>query len=754
MGLRRIKVKSKIKQLALNNPKSYMTVLKTFTELVKHDSDTVLILHKYGCNIASLRESLSSAEEILQKMASIAPFEGSDLNEQFTNDANEIFLTAQTIDGKEEYSTETFIYALHTCASVNKQSDTTAIFLMKKNGFKFDVFLQDYVAKAAGAQKVKDQVVLNPQTKKTAESSVLDEICINLNEEAKSGRIDPIIGREDEVLRTQEILGKRKKNNVVLIGDPGIGKTAIVEGIALNISQGNVPESLLKTTVYSLQVASMMAGTKYRGEFEAKLTSLLEEIEKRQEKGETCILFIDEIHGIVGSGATSGGGLDFANIIKPALSKGTLRCIGATTKEEWSRFFQDDKALKRRFSVIHVEEPTRAQSIEILKSAYKPYELKHQLTYSEDFAEKCVDLSIEFMPDQRLPDKAIDLLDLTGSIFHIKNYTQVGVTELEQAISRYKGLSIDVVKAKTKTLDQQEPMAPTIKKSLFGQDEAVDQVSKVVEKYLAGLKRPDKPIGSFLFVGPTGVGKTELAKLLAKEMKSGFERIDMSEYMEPHSISKLIGSPRGYVRSEEESKLSKMFEKNSRFVLLLDEIEKAHPKVLEVLLQLMDNAKITDAKDQVLDFKNVLLLMTSNAGAAELAETQIGIADSNVPRKINPKRVNETFTPEFRNRLNGIVYFNSLSKELMSNIVKKTFDNLVKTPLKEQGIEISISEDALTWIRDNSYDPNMGARPIERFIESKINDEVAQSILYGEIKAGKKIIEVQLKDDNLFFDFK
>lgn len=594
----------------------------------------------------------------------------------------------------------------------------------------------------------------------TAENSIINELCTNLNELAKAGKIDPVIGRDDEILKTVEVLGKRKKNNPALIGKAGVGKTAIAEGLALKIIHGDVPRPIRNGVVFQLEVANMVAGTQFRGQFEEKMMKMLKEFEALEEKGNILpILFIDELHSIVGSG--NNNGLDFANIIKPALAKGKLRCIGATTPEEWQKFINQDKALKRRFSQVDIEEPSRGQTVEILKQARRFYEAKHEIPYSDEACERAVDLSIEFITDSALPDKAIDLFDMAGSICRIQK-DQTGIqeikgSEIEFALHRTKGIALDAIQEqKSKAKKAKEPMAPKIQANLFGQDHAISEVVDVLEYSLAGLQDDNKPLGSFLFIGPTGVGKTELAKLLAKEMKAHFERIDMSEYMEPHSVAKLIGAPPGYVGFDQGGRLTKVIEKNPRCVLLLDEMEKSHPKVQEIMLQAMDNAKITDSQGNPVNFKNVLILMTSNVGARDMMNHKsIGLnagAGNQPVRKISKDKINEFFSPEFQGRLNGIIEFNPLEKKFMAKIVDKKVRVLNETKLRGRG-RVELDEAATQFIMDKGYNPQLGARPIEDTVKKYIYSEVTKSLLYGEMSEGKRLMKVTVKDGNLVFTY-
>lgn len=683
------------------------------------------------------------ADNVTQTIQQIVPMQSVT---EVVNRAEQIQIqrNVQTPDDTQLYSY--FLVALYDFAvghgdgDVQERNDEGAhrVSLIMNSGFDYNRFLDDF--EGANAQ--------------TAEDSIINELCTNLNQMAKDGKIDPVIGRDDEILKTVEVLGKRKKNNPVLIGKAGVGKTAIAEGLALKIVNGDVPDTIKRGVVFQLEVVNMVAGTQFRGQFEEKMTKMIKEFAELEEKGDILpILFIDELHSIVGSGNSNG--LDFANIIKPALAKGKLRCIGATTGEEWQKFINQDRALKRRFSQVDVEEPTRNQTIEILKQARKYYEAKHNLTYDDSACERAVDLSMEFITDSALPDKAVDLFDLTGSIHRIKGLETVSGREVEYSLHRNKGIALDAIR-EVKSKKAQEPMAPKIKKDLFGQDHAVDQVVEVLEYSLAGLQDDNKPLGSFLFVGPTGVGKTELAKLLAREMKAHFERIDMSEFMEQHSVAKLIGSPPGYVGFEQGGRLTKVIEKNPRCVLLLDEIEKAHIRVQDILLQAMDNAKITDSQGNPVSFKNVLILMTSNVGAREMMNTKpIGLG-SRVPnaaaRKINKDRINYYFSPEFQGRLNGLVEFGGLSKDFMGKIVLKKVRVLNETRLQGRG-KVELDEAAIQWIIDKGYNPDLGARPIEDTVKKYIYSEVKNALLYGEFSKGKTLMKVSVDGENLKFSY-
>jgi ATP-dependent Clp protease ATP-binding subunit ClpA len=635
------------------------------------------------------------------------------------------------IKNGKDISFTRFLY--HTLVLSQEMKDFNLIKILSSSGFQVKEFLEDQ--------------------KDVGGPSFIKKLCTNFNELAKANKIDPVIGRDNEILQTIEVLSKRKKNNVVLLGKAGVGKTAIAEGLALAIVQNKVPESLKKAVVYNLEVSSLVAGSAYRGQFEEKLQKMIKEFIELEEKGDMPILFIDEIHTIMGAGAVGGGGLDLANIIKPALARGQLRSIGATTAEEWHKFVNHDKALKRRFSQVLIEEPTTEETVGILQGAKKYYEDKHKVTYSDESIKRVVDLSVEYIKDNQLPDKALDLLDYTGAVYKLKNVTKIDTKEVEFALSRLKNIPLTAIETTSEKVKLKKPISIAVKENLFGQDHAVDQVVKVIEKSMAGLQDDNKPMGQFLFVGPTGVGKTELAKLLATELDAHLERIDMSEYMEEHSVAKLIGAPPGYVGYDTQGRLNKAITTHGRLVLLLDEIEKAHPKVLNIFLQAMDNASVTDSQGEKLSFQHTLILMTSNAGTKEAAVKKIGFTADATVNKIDPKSIEAYFSPEFRNRLNGVVYFNPLSKTNMIPIVQKFVKTLQTQKLTPKGIALTLSAEAELWLVNKGYNPQMGGRPIARAVDAFITEPLTQSILYGEVSKGKTKVSVSVKNDNLEFSY-
>ncbi len=583
----------------------------------------------------------------------------------------------------------------------------------------------------------------------------LAEYTVNLNEQAKLGKIDPIIGREDEIQRIIQILCRRRKNNPILVGDSGVGKTAIAEGLAKAIVENKVPSLLAKTTVYSLDMASLLAGTKFRGDFEERLKLVLQALEKINEDGGS-ILFIDEIHTIIGAGATSGGSLDASNLLKPALSKGAIRCMGSTTFDEYRKYFEKDQALNRRFQKVDVLEPTVEDAVLILSGLKSKFEDHHQVKYPENIIRAAVELAHKHVTDRRLPDKAIDVIDEVGSYMRLKpnsvQGTEVTMEDIEHIISKIaripqKSISVNE-KEKLRYLDRD------LKLMIYGQDDAVDKVANALILSRSGLGHADKPIASFLFTGPTGVGKTELAKQLAHTMGINFIRIDMSEYMEKHTVSKLIGAPPGYVGFDQGGILTDSIHKSPYSVLLLDEIEKAHPDVFNILLQVMDHGSLADSNGRSSDFRNVILIMTSNAGAKEMEAGSIGLSGSRGGEINSTKRdaaVKNYFTPEFRNRLDAIINFNKLGSKNIEMVVNKFLMEL-ENQLIDKKVELEVTEATKAWISKNGYDDKLGARPLSRLINDKIKKPLAHEILFGKLEGGGKII-VDIKNDELDFIF-
>jgi len=545
---------------------------------------------------------------------------------------------------------------------------------------------------------------------------------------SESLKYDNVIGRDSEINRVMQILARRKKNNPILVGESGVGKSAIIEGLAKNIAVGNVPEALQNKKIFSLDIGSLIAGTKYRGEFEKRMKLVLNELKRYDEP----ILFIDEIHMIVGAGASGNGTMDVANLLKPALARGEIRCIGATTYEEHKKSFEKDKALNRRFQKIDINEPSINDSIKILKGLKKRYEEFHKVKYSNESIITAVELSNKYLREKFLPDSAIDIIDEVGAKFKLKNKSRITKTDIEETISEMANIPKETTK--TDEIEKIRLLEYNLKKQVFDQDEAIKNITKVIKRKKAGLTRDDKPIGSFLFVGPTGVGKTELAKQLSKIMGINFERFDMSEYQESHSVAKLIGSPPGYVGYEKGGLLTETIRKHPHSVLLLDEIEKAHPDIVQILLQVMDNASLTDSEGRKADFRNVVLIMTSNLGVGD--GSNIGFNQEKDDFK--EEAINRFFAPEFINRLDSVIRFKPLSQKALLQVVDKFMQETLNK-LAKRNITLTLSESAKKELIKKGYNPKMGARPMARIIENEIIEPLSDEILFGKLKKGGNV---------------
>jgi ATP-dependent Clp protease ATP-binding subunit ClpA len=567
------------------------------------------------------------------------------------------------------------------------------------------------------------------------QQSALADFCVNLNEKAKSGKIDPLIGRDAELRRTIQVLCRRSKNNPIYVGDAGVGKTAIAEGLARKIVEGEVPEVLRGATIYALDMGSLLAGTRYRGDFEERLKAVMKELEKHPD----AILFIDEIHTVIGAGATSGGALDASNLLKPALASGNMRCIGSTTYKEYRQFFEKDRALVRRFQKIDVAEPTIPDAIEIIKGLRPYYEDYHKLKYTDEALKAAVELSARYINDRKLPDKAIDVIDETGAsqmLLAVENRkVLIDVEDIEATIASMARIPPkSVSKSDTELLANLERDLKTV---VFGQDNAITALSSAIKLARAGLREPEKPIGSYLFTGPTGVGKTEVAKQLADTLGVELLRFDMSEYMERHTVSRLIGAPPGYVGFDQGGLLTDGVDQHPHCVVLLDEIEKAHPDLFNILLQVMDHGKLTDHNGKSVDFRNVILIMTSNVGAMELQKSPIGFGRK---REVgdDEEAINRMFTPEFRNRLDAIISFAPLPPAVVRQVVEK-FVLLLEGQLAERGVTISLTPEAAEWLAQRGYDEKMGARPLGRVIQEYVKKPLADQVLFGELQNGGQV---------------
>ena len=650
--------------------------------------------------------------------------------------------------GRDEVTGANVLVALFS-----ERESYAVFFLQQQDMSRLDAvsFISHGVGKAG--QPTEQREVKGAEEEKAAKpdakkgESALKQFCVNLNDKAKDGRVDPLIGRSAEVDRTVQILCRRSKNNPLYVGDPGVGKTAIAEGLARKIIEGNVPEVLLPAVIYSLDMGALLAGTRYRGDFEERLKAVVTELEKLPD----AILFIDEIHTVIGAGATSGGAMDASNLLKPALSGGTIRCIGSTTYKEFRNHFEKDRALLRRFQKIDVNEPTVEDAIKILTGLRPSYEKHHSVRYTPEAIKAAVELSARYINDRKLPDKAIDVIDEVGAMQMLvaenKRKKVITPKEIEQVIA-----TMARIPPKSVSTDDKKSLATLdtdLKRVVFGQDKAIEILSSAIKLSRAGLREPDKPIGNYLFSGPTGVGKTEVARQLAAIMGIPLQRFDMSEYMERHSVSRLIGAPPGYVGYDQGGLLTDAVDQHPHSVLLLDEIEKAHPDLFNILLQVMDNGKLTDHHGKTVDFRNIILIMTTNAGASDMARESVGFG--NLTREgEDEEAVRKMFTPEFRNRLDAIVPFGYLPTEVINRVVEK-FILQLELQLADREVHISLDDDAKAWLTQRGYDKLYGARPMGRLIQEKVKQPLAEELLFGKLVHGGEV-KVHLKDDALAFE--
>ncbi|MBA5777986.1 ATP-dependent Clp protease ATP-binding subunit ClpA [Stappia sp. F7233] len=648
--------------------------------------------------------------------------------------------------GREEVTGANVLVAIFA-----ERESHAAYFLQEQDMTRYDAvnYISHGIAKRAGmsdsrpARGVEDEAAtVEDDDKAKKKSDALEAYCVNLNEKARSGKIDPLIGRDKEIQRTIQILCRRSKNNPLYVGDPGVGKTAIAEGLARRIINGDVPEVLKKATIFSLDMGSLLAGTRYRGDFEERLKQVVKEIEEYPD----AIMFIDEIHTVIGAGATSGGAMDASNLLKPALASGTIRCIGSTTYKEYRQFFEKDRALVRRFQKIDVNEPSIPDAIEILKGLKPYFETFHKVRYTNEAIRSAVELSARYISDRKLPDKAIDVIDETGAsqmlVPEARRRKTIGVKEIENTIA-----SMARIPPKSVSKDDATVLSnldAELKRVVYGQDAAIEALSSAIKLARAGLREPDKPIGSYLFSGPTGVGKTEVARQLASSLGVELLRFDMSEYMERHTVSRLIGAPPGYVGFDQGGLLTDGVDQHPHCVLLLDEIEKAHPDLFNILLQVMDHGKLTDHNGKQVDFRNVILIMTTNAGASDLAKEPIGFNRSKREGD-DMEAINRLFTPEFRNRLDAVIAFGNLPMEVVYKVVEK-FVIQLEAQLADRGVTFELTEDAVKWLADKGYDDRMGARPLGRIIQEHIKRPLADEVLFGRLQKGGTV-KVTVSED-------
>ena len=650
--------------------------------------------------------------------------------------------------GREEVTGANVLVALFA-----ERESHAAHFLQAQDMSRFDAvnYISHGIAKRNGEAQPRSPRGVNEEAENAQgkQESALESYCVDLNAKARSGKIDPLIGRDAEVERSIQVLCRRRKNNPLLVGDPGVGKTAIAEGLALKIVDENVPEVLAKSTIYSLDMGALLAGTRYRGDFEERIKAVLKELEEHED----AVLFIDEIHTVIGAGATSGGAMDASNLLKPALQSGALRCMGSTTYKEYRQHFEKDRALARRFQKIDVVEPTKEDTIKILMGLKPYFEEHHKIKYTDEAIRAAAELSAKYMTDRKLPDKAIDVIDEAGArqmLFTAdKRKKVIDEPEIEEVIAKMARIPPkSVSKSDTERLQK---LGEDLRRVVYGQDEAINQLAAAIKLSRAGLREPEKPIGSYLFAGPTGVGKTEVAKQLGLVMGVELIRFDMSEYMERHTVSRLIGAPPGYVGFDQGGLLTDAIDQHPHCVLLLDEIEKAHPEIFNILLQVMDNGQLTDANGRKVDFRNVIIIMTTNAGASDAAKYAIGFAGGKKHDETDAA-IKRMFTPEFRNRLDATIQFAGLSPEIINRIVQK-FVLQLEVQLADRGVTFELTDEATKWLADRGFDDEMGARPLARVIQEHVKKPIADEILFGALRNGG-VVSVKLhKDDKTKLDF-
>jgi ATP-dependent Clp protease ATP-binding subunit ClpA len=732
--------------LASERSHEYATLEHLLLALVD-DRDAASVMRACGVDLEQLRSNLENYVD--HDLASLIMASGEDAKPTagFQRVIQRAVIHVQS-SGREEVTGANVLVAIFA-----ERESHAAYFLQEQDMTRYDAvnFISHGIAKKPGLSenrsvqgaKHQDNDAVDdegPDPEKAGDA--LDSFCINLNQKALDGKIDPLIGREAEVNRTIQVLCRRSKNNPLFVGDPGVGKTAIAEGLARKIVNGDVPEVLKDCTIFQLDMGVLLAGTRYRGDFEERLKAVVKEIEEY----DGAIMFIDEIHTVIGAGATSGGAMDASNLLKPALSSGNLRCIGSTTYKEYRQHFEKDRALVRRFQKIDVNEPSVPDAIKIL-TGLKPYfEDFHKVKYTNDAIKSAVELSSRYINDRKLPDKAIDVIDETGASQMLlpvnKRKKTIDVADIEDVIATMARIPPKTVSKSDQ--DLLKDLDVELKRVVFGQDQAIEALASAIKLARAGLREPEKPIGSYLFSGPTGVGKTEVAKRLAEVLGVEMLRFDMSEYMERHSVSRLIGAPPGYVGFDQGGLLTDGVDQNPYCVLLLDEIEKAHPDLFNILLQVMDHGKLTDHNGKSIDFRNVILIMTTNAGAADLAKAAFGFTRSKREGD-DSEAITKMFTPEFRNRLDAIIPFGHLPPEVVRMVVQK-FVLQLEAQLDERQINIELSDQAADWLAREGYDEQMGARPLARVIQKYVKQPLADEVLFGKLKNGGTVRVLLGKD--------
>jgi ATP-dependent Clp protease ATP-binding subunit ClpA len=712
------------------------------------DQDAIAVMRACNVDIERLRRDLT--EYVDSQLSSLV---GNNAGEAKPTAGFQRVLQRAAIhvqsSGREEVTGANVLVAIFS-----ERESHAVYFLQEQEMSRLDAvnYISHGIAKARGRSETRRVQGADPEatTEKATKSGTeaLDAYCVDLNKKARNGKIDPLIGREPEVERTIQILCRRSKNNPLYVGDPGVGKTAIAEGLARRIVRGEVPEVLSNATIYSLDMGSLLAGTRYRGDFEERLKAVLSELEAL----DGAILFIDEIHTVIGAGATSGGAMDASNLLKPALQSGTLRCIGSTTYKEYRSYFEKDRALVRRFQKIDINEPSVEDSVKILRGLKPYYEKHHKVRYTAEAIRSAVELAARYINDRKLPDKAIDVIDEVGAAQMLlpesKRRKTITVKDVEAVVAK-----IARIPPKSVSRDDRSNLLNLqrdLKTMVFGQDKAIGALSSAIKLARAGLREPEKPIGCYLFSGPTGVGKTEVARQLARSLAIELIRFDMSEYMERHTVSRLLGAPPGYVGFDQGGLLTDAIDQHPHAVLLLDEIEKAHPDLFNVLLQVMDHGKLTDHNGKQVDFRNVILIMTTNAGAADMAKPAIGFGRESRTGE-DTEAITRMFTPEFRNRLDATIAFASLAPETVAKVVDK-FVMQLEAQLADRQVSIELSDAARDWLAKRGFDPLNGARPLARVIQEHIKKPLAEELLFGKLEKGG-VVRIDVEDGKLTFAY-
>jgi ATP-dependent Clp protease ATP-binding subunit ClpA len=714
------------------------------------DPDAVAVLRACGVDLDRLRNDLNDyldnelSNLITTQVGDAKPTAG------FQRVLQRAAIHVQS-SGREEVTGANVLVAMFS-----ERESHAVYFLQEQEMTRLDAvnYISHGIAKVAGRSEARnvDGADDDQQGEKVVRKGheALDAYCIDLNQKAEDGKIDPLIGRDHEVERTIQVLCRRTKNNPLYVGDPGVGKTALAEGLARRIVTGDVPHVLSDAQIFSLDMGALLAGTRYRGDFEERVKAVLQELEQLDH----AILFIDEIHTVIGAGATSGGAMDASNLLKPALQSGTLRCIGSTTYKEYRNHFEKDRALVRRFQKIDVTEPTVEDAVKILRGLKPHYEKHHRVKFTNEAIRSAVELSAKYISDRKLPDKAIDVIDEVGAAQMLlpdsKRRKTVGVKEVENIVAKIARIPPKSVSKDDRAALQN--LERDLKTMVFGQDQAIEALSSAIKLSRAGLREPEKPIGNYLFSGPTGVGKTEVAKQLSRSLGIQLTRFDMSEYMERHSVSRLIGAPPGYVGFDQGGLLTDAIDQHPHCVLLLDEIEKAHPDLFNVLLQVMDYGRMTDHNGKSVDFRNVILIMTTNAGAAEMAKPAMGFVNE-ARGGDSEEAINRLFTPEFRNRLDAVIPFRNLDQEIISRVVDK-FVMELEAQLADRNVTIELTDESRQWLADNGYDMLYGARPLGRVIQDHIKKPLAEELLFGKLaKGGVVRVSIDPESDKPTFEF-